>query len=126
MAEIRLFQNARDAVSLQPGEQLFAEGDPGDAMFAVTEGEVEILHADRVMERIGPGGIVGEMALVDHGARSATVRAVSDARVVRVDADQFTRLVHEHPTFALQVMAVMAERLRGSNDPVGADQQPSA
>jgi CRP-like cAMP-binding protein len=126
MPEIRLFQNATDSVSLEPGDELFREGDAGDVMYAVVEGDLEVLHAQRVIEHVGPGGIIGEMALIDAEPRSATVRATSATRVVPVDATQFTRLVHNHPTFALQVMAVMAERLRHSNDPVGADQQPRA
>ena len=53
--------------------------------------------------------------LVDHGPRSATAVARTSSQVVRVDAELFNYLVHEHPTFALQVMRVMAERLRRAN-----------
>ena len=115
MAEIRIFQSSRDAVSLGAGDELFAEGDPGDAMYAVVEGEFEIVRGDRVVDRVGAGSVIGELALIDAEPRSATARAAGAAKVVRVDAAQFTRLVQEHPTFALQVMAVMADRLRGSN-----------
>jgi CRP-like cAMP-binding protein len=68
-----------------------------------------------VVEEVGPGGILGEMALIDTEPRSATATARTDSRVVRVDQKQFTFLVHEHPTFALQVMRVMAGRLRKAN-----------
>lgn len=115
MPEINVFRNARDSVALESGEVLFREGDPGDVMFAVAEGEVELSLHGHVVEEVGPGGILGEMALIDAAPRSATAQARTAARVVRVDHERFSYLVHEHPTFALQVMTVMAERLRRAN-----------
>jgi CRP/FNR family cyclic AMP-dependent transcriptional regulator len=84
-------------------------------MFAVVEGEVELTHQGRVVEEVTDGGILGEMALIDTAPRSATATARTTARVVRIDQKRFTFLVHEHPTFALQVMRVMARRLRQAN-----------
>jgi CRP/FNR family transcriptional regulator, cyclic AMP receptor protein len=116
MTEINIFQHASDAQSLAPGAVLFREGDQGDTMFAVVEGEVELSHRGTRVECVGPGGILGEMALIDSASRSATATAISPAKVVPVDHKQFTFLVHEHPTFALKVMTIMAERLRRAND----------
>jgi CRP/FNR family cyclic AMP-dependent transcriptional regulator len=113
--EINIFRHSRDAVTLEAGEVLFQEGDTGDSMFAVAEGEVELAHSGHVVDKIGPGGILGEMALIDAAPRSATATATQTSRIVRVDQQHFTYLVHEHPTFALQVMTVMAERLRRAN-----------
>ena len=116
MAEINLFKHSNDAVTLAPGTVLFAEGDAGDVMYAVVEGEVELLRGDDVLEVVSGGAIVGEMALLDDSPRSATARARSEARVVAVDRRNFTFLVQEHPTFALQVMRVMADRIRHANE----------
>jgi CRP-like cAMP-binding protein len=69
-----------------------------------------------VLEAVGPGGILGELALIDASPRSATATATTTARVVPVDEERFTYLVNEHPTFALQVMSVMADRLRRADD----------
>ncbi|HZP27862.1 MAG TPA: cyclic nucleotide-binding domain-containing protein [Acidimicrobiia bacterium] len=113
--EINIFRNARDAVELQPGDVLFHEGADGDVMFAVVEGEIELSRHRRVIDRVGPGGIVGELALIDPAPRSATATARTVCRVVTVDRQHFSFLVQQHPTFALQVMAVMAERLRRAN-----------
>jgi len=55
------------------------------------------------------------MALIDSGPRSATAIAATTAKLVAVDSKQFTFLVQEHPTFALQVMKIMAERLRNAD-----------
>jgi CRP/FNR family cyclic AMP-dependent transcriptional regulator len=98
---------------------VFKQGDPGDVMYAVVEGSVDIVLGDRVLETVETvesGGIVGELALVDSGPRSASVIARTRARLARVDVRQFMFLVQEHPTFALQVMRVLAERIRRAND----------
>jgi len=115
MTSINIFKNSPDAVEVKPGDVLFREGELGDVMFAIVEGEVELTRAKRVIDAIGPGGIVGEMALVDTEPRSATATVKTAGRIVRVDQRHFVFLVHEHPTFALQVMKVMAARLRRAN-----------
>jgi CRP/FNR family cyclic AMP-dependent transcriptional regulator len=115
MTEINMFRHSRDAVTVPAGEVLFREGDAGDNMIAIADGTIELSHGGAVLEKLGPGAIIGEMALVDSLPRSATATAITEARVVRVDKQHFTYLVQEHPTFALQVMAVMAERLRRAN-----------
>jgi CRP-like cAMP-binding protein len=117
MTEINIFRNASDTEAVEPGGVLFQEGDQGDeVMFAVVEGEVDLSRNGSVIETVGPGGILGELALIDPAPRSATAAARTAARVVRVDQRHFVFLVHEHPTFALQVMTVMAERLRKTNE----------
>jgi len=116
MTEINLFRQARDTVTFEAGEVLFREGELGDAMFAVVEGRFELTRAGHLIEDIGPGGILGEMALIDSAPRSATATARVTARVAPVDHKRFIYLVQEHPTFALQVMSVMADRLRKANE----------
>jgi CRP-like cAMP-binding protein len=115
MAEISFFRNAPDMRTLAPGEVLFREGEAGDHMFAVVEGSLELAVADRVVDRVGPGQILGEMAIIDQSIRSATATAITEARVAPVDRKRFVFLVQEHPTFALLVMEIMAERLRKAN-----------
>jgi CRP-like cAMP-binding protein len=111
-----MFNKNPDAQSFEAGEIVFKEGDAGDAMYAVIEGRVEVIHAGKAFETVEPGGILGEMALIDESPRSMTAVAISPSRLVRVDQKQFMFLVHEHPTFSLQVMAIMAERLRRESD----------
>ncbi len=119
MTEINIFKSSTDAMPVGAGEVLFREGDEGGDMFAVVEGEIELVRSGAVVETVRPGGILGEMALIDPAPRSAAARARTDARVVHIDKRRFMFLVHEHPTFALQVMTVMAERLRKTNESVG-------
>jgi CRP-like cAMP-binding protein len=115
MTTISIFRSARDTVELETGQVVFKEGDPGDVMYAVVEGSVEIARDGHVIETVPAGGIFGELALVDDSARGATATAAATTRLAKVDKKQFTYLVHEHPTFALQVMKIMAERLRNAN-----------
>jgi CRP-like cAMP-binding protein len=105
----------RDAKSFTPGQYVFKAGDRGDAMYVVIEGEVEILVGSTTVEIAGPGSIVGEMALIDDEPRSATVVAKTHCRLVTVDQGQFKYMVSKGPFFALQVMKVMADRLRKTN-----------
>lgn len=111
-----MFRSAPDAVEVAAGTVLFTEGEPGDVMYALVDGHIDVTLHGAHLETLGPGSILGEMALVDASPRSSTAVAKEASRVVPVDRHRFTFLVHEHPTFALQVMGVMAERLRRANE----------
>lgn len=115
MTAINIFRNAPDLREVPAGTVLFQQGDPGDLMFAVVEGTVHLTVGDRVVDQSGPGEIVGEMALIDQSTRSASAIAATDVKVAAVDRKRFLYLVQEHPTFALQVMELMAARLRRAN-----------
>lgn len=116
MSAVQLLRNDQDLVSAPMGSVIFQAGDPGDIMFVVLDGEIDIIYRDRVIETIGVGGIFGEMALIDDEARSATAIARTDAQIARVTQDRFQFLVQYSPTFAIQVMRVMAKRLRARMD----------
>lgn len=110
------FQRARNAVALKAGHVLFSEGEPGDSMYVLMNGTASVSVGNEVLEVAKPGALLGEMALVDSSARSATVIAGSDCRVISIDKKQFDVLVHESPEFARHVMTVMADRLRRMNE----------
>ena len=112
MARIELFRHTDKWLGFEPGKTIFAEGDPGDVMYVIVEGEVEIHAGGRVIEVAEAGTTLGELALIDHAPRSATAIARSAVRLVPINAKQFQGLVQETPFFALQVMSIMAERLR--------------
>lgn len=108
---IDLFRN-EPAVTFDAGAVIFREGEAADAMYAIQEGEVELRLGEVPLESLGAGAIFGEMALVDHFARSATAVARTRCQIVVVPERRFLLLVQQTPFFALQVMRVMAERLR--------------
>lgn len=112
MTEITLFRSAEEAEAFAQGQVIFREGENGSAMYVVSEGEIELSIHDQIVETVGPGGIFGEMALIDHRPRSATATARTPARIQVIDEKRFQFLVQQTPFFALQVMRIMAERLR--------------
>jgi CRP-like cAMP-binding protein len=104
-----------DFESFAPGQPIFTEGQPGDVMYVVKEGEVDVLINGKVIDTVGPGGLLGEMALIDKQPRSATAVAKTACKLMSVDEQRFQRLVQQTPHFALQVMRAMAQRLRQMN-----------
>ena len=115
-----MFRNATDTVSFQAGDVIFQAGDTAEVMYVVVEGEVDIVVGGKAVDTTGPGGIFGEMALIDAGPRSAGAVARTDCRVVPISERRFTFLVQQTPFFSLQVMRVMAERIRRWIDLYGA------
>jgi len=111
-----LFKSSKDAKHFPAGATIFDQGDRGDFMYIVLEGEVDIRHDGEVVDTASVGGIFGEMALIDSAKRSAAAVAKSECRVAPVDARRFEFLVSETPNFALQVMRVLADRLRRTTD----------
>jgi CRP/FNR family cyclic AMP-dependent transcriptional regulator len=114
MISLSLFRNAQTQ-DFNPGDKIFSAGEEGRTMYVVSEGEVDIVVGQVVAESVKPGGIFGEMALIDGHVRSADAVARTQCRLVLVDLRQFQFLVSETPFFAVQVMGIMAERLRHAN-----------
>ena len=110
---ISLFNHADNLKTFKAGETIFEEGETGHVMYGVVEGEVEISVHGRPIEVVGPEGIIGEMALIDPGQpRSAKVVAKSDTKLAPIDEKRFQFLVQQTPYFSIQVMRIMANRLR--------------
>jgi len=109
---VSVFRFADDFEGFSAGQHIFTAGQPGDTMYVVKEGEVEVVVNGKVLDTVGPGGILGEMALIDKQPRSATAVAKTDCKLVSVNEQRFQRLVQQTPHFAIQVMRVMAQRLR--------------
>ena len=80
----------------------------------VKSGRVDIREGGRVLETLGPGGLFGEMAMIDAAPRSASAVAVGPTDLVVIDHDTFDALVREVPDFAISVMRLMARRLRAT------------
>jgi CRP/FNR family transcriptional regulator, cyclic AMP receptor protein len=112
MSSLSLFRNEGDTKSFAPGETIFVEGDEGRHLYVVLEGSVRLSVTGRTLEKVGKGGVFGEMALIDASPRSATATALSSCTLVPVTAQRFKALVKENPDFALEIMRVMAARLR--------------
>jgi CRP/FNR family cyclic AMP-dependent transcriptional regulator len=107
-----VFINARKTRDVAAGETIFREGDEGDYMYGVVSGSVELRIGDHTVETAGEGDVFGEMALIDKSKRAATATATAPTSLAMIDQREFLFLVHETPTFAIQVMASLADRLR--------------
>ena len=107
-----LFRNAKETREYPAGSNIFNQGDPGAEMFGVVSGEVEIRSDHGIVDRLHADDVFGEMAIVDESPRSGTAVATQDTVLAVIDRHRFLFLVQETPTFALQVMSVIADRLR--------------
>lgn len=112
MKALRIPHSKRDARGFAAGQSIFSEGQPGDSMYVVLEGQVDLLVNGKLVETLGSGGVLGEMALLDAAPRSASAVARTDCKLIPVNQKRFSLLVQHTPNFALQIMRVMAGRLR--------------
>jgi CRP-like cAMP-binding protein len=98
------------------GEMIISEGEVGNCMFVVQEGQVEVFvrHGDDEIHLnvLKLGAFFGEMAVFDRDVRSASVRALGPARVLTVDKKNLMRRVHEDPSIAFRLVETMSHRIR--------------
>ena len=104
----------RATVRYERNKVIMVAGQTGAFMYVVLEGRVAISIRGAVVERVGPGGIFGEMALVDHSPRSANAAAETDCALLAINRAVFLNLVKSDPTFGISVLSSMAERVRNT------------
>ncbi|SHL43383.1 Crp/Fnr family transcriptional regulator [Roseibium suaedae] len=112
-------------MKIPAGTILFENGDPGNGCYAVLEGslKVSILSVEgdeQLLAVLGPGDLVGELALLDGRPRSATVSALKEARLAFIDKAAFERFADENPAVYRHMLAIVSKRLRHSNDVLAA------
>ncbi|MGE5266045.1 MAG: Crp/Fnr family transcriptional regulator [Deltaproteobacteria bacterium] len=104
------------AHSFDAGEKVFKQDDPAIHLYVVRSGRIQIVTYGTVLENVGPGGVFGEMALIDEAPRSAAAVAKEPTEVLELSRAQFLALIQETPEFALHIMAVLANRIRRMNE----------
>lgn len=128
LKELPIFQDLPDdviaemAVKLEPmdyeeNDVVFRKGDPGDALYIITDGRVKIVTEDGsgeelILNQVGPGEYFGEMSLIDEQPRSAGVVALGHADMLKLDREEFMYVIASHPEIALDVMRTNTRRLR--------------
>ena len=114
-AELDVISAIVETQNVAAGKDLFREGDPGDGLFLVVTGEIDVIkrgpRGDRSLARMGAGGVLGEMSLITSDMRSATGRAIVDSRVLRLPVQRFRTLLDGGSTAALKIAAAIAEVL---------------
>jgi CRP/FNR family cyclic AMP-dependent transcriptional regulator len=128
LAEVPLFQsldaaerstlaNSVTVVDFPPGRRVFRRGDPGESLYVVTRGLVEIsvetTTGDRVLlDQMGPGDFFGEISLLDGRERTADATTTEETRAFEIDRADLEELFRKHPDAALDLLAVVGRRLR--------------
>jgi len=105
---------AQAAVRYDRGKVIMVAGQAGALMYVVTEGRVAISIRGAVVERVGPGGVFGEMALVDQSPRAANAVAETDCTLLGINRNVLLNLVKSDPTFGISLLGAMAERVRNT------------
>ena len=108
-------------VTLAKDETLFERGDAGDGCYWLRRGVVTVCAASasgeqRILAILGPGALIGELAMIDGLPRSATVQAVRDCSLTFVSRAAFTAMLRRHPELHTEIMATLAARLRQSDE----------
>ena len=110
-----MFDPGSDGKPYPAGTAIFSAGDIGKEMYLILEGQVELTIGGSVVETLGPGEPFGEMALMDSEPRGASAIARTPCRLVPISEERFLYLIQDTPYFGLQIMKVMAHRLRKMN-----------
>jgi CRP/FNR family transcriptional regulator, cyclic AMP receptor protein len=110
--ELRRVASLAEEVEAEAGAELTDQGRPGQEAYVILEGTAAVVVNGTEIARVGPGEIVGEMALIDHRPRIATVTAVTPLKLLSFDATRFRRLLDEMPKAQVRVMEKLVERLR--------------
>ncbi len=132
LAEVELFEHLNDedraslaAVidvrTLAAGETLFQAGEPGESLFVIRSGEIELFIKDTAGQRIplamvGVGEVFGELALLDRSPRTATAIAMSDSELLELDRDDLLLLFQTSPSSALRLLAAMGRMTRKADE----------
>jgi CRP-like cAMP-binding protein len=101
-------------VRYDKGKIIMVAGQAGALMYVVIEGRVSISIRGAVVERVGPGGVFGEMSLVDQSPRAANAVADSDCALLAFNRNVFLNLVKSEPSFGIALLSATAERLRNT------------
>ena len=116
---LKLIAYTAEVIHFEPGEVIVQQGDPADAVYIIAEGEAEVwlTALDGHTVRLGSlsrHSLLGEIAVLCNGRRTATVRAKDRVVTLKIAAQVFLDLLRQSPEIAMQVMKILAERLERS------------
>lgn len=99
---------------------IFKEGDPGEKMYIIVEGQVKVTMATRdgtvVLSEFSKGDLFGEMAVIEEQNRTATATSVTSATLLEIGHDEFFLFVKQHPNFAISLLKMISRRLRETDN----------
>ncbi len=113
MAILNLFKYVKDTVEFPEGHVIYKEGEINTGIaYVILEGEVEVTFEGKVIETTLAGGMLGELSLLDNLPHSSTCTAKTTVKAAPIDQQRFLFMIQETPFFAIEVMRIMADRLR--------------
>lgn len=124
LESIGQLRNRAELILLKAGEWLFHEGDDADCAYVVRSGRVQVINDGRIIRTARRGGVIGELALLTGGTRTASVRAERDCRLWRLARDAFEDLIMADQRFALALCRVLGGKLAEHRSPVAGPQPP--
>lgn len=111
---------------LADGAQLFREGEPGEAMYYVLCGEIELRKGDHVVKAVQPSDYFGEMSLLLAAPRSATAHARGETHLIAIDRSNFDRILRESPAILMSLLQEMSRRLQNTTEALAQGRSPGA
>lgn len=109
LAQVALITNEEGR---EVGEEIFAEGEVGDALFIVLDGKVRVHRKEKTIAELGERECFGEMAILDASPRSATVTALTEVSLLKISREDFQELMADKHTLAQGIIKVLTRRLR--------------
>jgi CRP-like cAMP-binding protein len=111
-AELEAVGRLCDEVDVPAGRELMHEGGFGNEFFLILEGQVRVHRGGATLRTMGPGDFLGEIALIDHGVRTATGTCETDCRLLVLGHREFHSLLDQQPDIRVHVLEALARRVR--------------
>ena len=107
-----IVRSSEPVTAFKAGDTIFREGEPGDFMYILVEGQVEVVVRGVAVGIFEPVEVFGEMAVIDPKPRSAAVVAKTNCRLIAINQKRFLFLIQQKPQFAIDLMKILVERIR--------------
>ena len=109
---LRRLAELMEEVSYPEGMPIVEEGEDGDSLYLVVEGEAKVMRGRRSIHRMLPGDVFGEISLLDGGPRTATVVAATPLRLLEIRRGPFRKMLRREPGITVKLLAALAKRFR--------------
>ena len=110
--DLERIAKAGDRVTFEKGEVMTKQGDPGKEAFIILSGKATVKRSGKKVATIGTGSVVGELSLLDHGPRTATVVCETECQVLVIGRGNFLRVIDKVPALSHKLFAALTMRIR--------------
>lgn len=96
----------------QPGDMIVREGETGDSLYIIVDGKVEVVDDNRILNQLGARAVFGELSLLDSSPRTATIRALEETSLLRLDQTPFYEIMSDYVEVAMGTIQMLTRNLR--------------